>query len=252
VFVHGVFIAGDAFKTLVEQPVLADRYRLITYDRRGYGGSAAAPKPFALRKNGDDLERLLDGLGVDRAHVVGHSSGAMVAIQLAIQAPDRVQSLGLLELAPNITPEMSAFVEAHVLPGLRTLLDSGAPAREVLDSFLNLALSDKWREEMPDVFDDAIQQAEADIVTGVEIELPSQTDWNFDEQMAAKIVHPVLFVGGETTIPDLRDPPRHHFCGLVAQSEYVELPGIDHRMMMSDPGAVANVLADFFGRHAMA
>ena len=59
-----------------------------------------------------DAAALLDHLGIARAHVVGHSSGAAVAAQLALDEPDRVATLVLLELSLLSVPSGEAFLEA--------------------------------------------------------------------------------------------------------------------------------------------
>ena len=58
-----------------------------------------------------DARALLDHLGVDRAHVVGHSYGGAIALQLALDAPERVASLALLEPAGIVAPSREAFAQ---------------------------------------------------------------------------------------------------------------------------------------------
>jgi pimeloyl-ACP methyl ester carboxylesterase len=94
-FVHGAFIA-DAFRPLFSEPALAG-HRLIAYHRRGYGASDPAPASMTLEEHADDCRAVLLHAGVSRAHVVGHSFGALVALQLALDAPDLVGTLTLLE-----------------------------------------------------------------------------------------------------------------------------------------------------------
>src|SRR5262245_46646771 len=86
VFVHGAFVA-DAFGPLVAEPSLRDKHRLITYRRRGYGSSHRPAGPFGVARQAADCRALLRHLGVERAHVVGHSLGGCVALQLALDVP---------------------------------------------------------------------------------------------------------------------------------------------------------------------
>ena len=72
---------------------LAERFRVIRYDLRGHGGSPVPEGPYALDDLGADVLALLDGLGVERAHVAGVSLGGMVSMWLAINAADRVDRL---------------------------------------------------------------------------------------------------------------------------------------------------------------
>ena len=72
--IHGAFIA-DTFQPLLAEPSLSRRYQLITYHRRGYGGSSRAPGLTSIAQQAADCRALLAHLGVERAHVVGHSFG---------------------------------------------------------------------------------------------------------------------------------------------------------------------------------
>lgn len=90
VFVHGSFGWGE--ETWREQRPLADEYRLLLIDRRGFGGSSADGRVDFERDAGDVAE-LLDG----GAHLVGHSYGGVVALLAAAERPEAVRSLTLIE-----------------------------------------------------------------------------------------------------------------------------------------------------------
>lgn len=71
--------------------------RLIAPDLRGRGRSGGLPGPYGLVEHADDVARMLDALGVERAVVAGHSMGAFVAVRLAERHPDRVERLVLVD-----------------------------------------------------------------------------------------------------------------------------------------------------------
>ena len=110
-FIHGAHIA-DAMRPLAEDPAL-DRFQRIRYHRRGVGGSGCPPeaRATAVALHVDDAVRLLEHLGVERAHVVGHSSGGSIALEIASRHPTRVSSLVLLEPALMMVPSGAAFVD---------------------------------------------------------------------------------------------------------------------------------------------
>lgn len=94
-----VFICGLSADLQVwrfQVPELARRYRVITFDNRGAGRSDAPDEPYAIAQMADDLDALLDHLGVKRASVVGWSMGGMIAQTLARSSPERVRQLVLL------------------------------------------------------------------------------------------------------------------------------------------------------------
>jgi pimeloyl-ACP methyl ester carboxylesterase len=76
---------------------LARRRRVIRYDQPGYGRSPLPPGPFSDVR---DLDALLDGLGVDRASLVGASMGGRIALEYALEHPDRIDALVLV--APGL------------------------------------------------------------------------------------------------------------------------------------------------------
>lgn len=80
---------ADSF---ADQPALSS-YRLIRYHRRGYAGSSRTAGPVSLADQAADLAGLLRYLDVRCAHVVGHSYGGLIALQLALDCPELVSSL---------------------------------------------------------------------------------------------------------------------------------------------------------------
>ena len=105
---------------------LADRYRIILYDKRGHGLSEATPAPYRLTDHVDDLVALLDHLGIDKAALVGLSVGGMIAQGLAALRPDRVAALVLCDTAHRIgTAEMwNARIDTVTSNGIASMADA--------------------------------------------------------------------------------------------------------------------------------
>src|SRR5262245_6911112 len=72
---------------LLGEPALADRYRLVSYHRAGYAGSSRIEGPVSMALHAEHCRLLMRRLGIERAHIVGHSSSADVALQLALDSP---------------------------------------------------------------------------------------------------------------------------------------------------------------------
>jgi pimeloyl-ACP methyl ester carboxylesterase len=122
VFLHG--IGGDAESWLPELEALAGNYRAIAWDMPGYGGSPALTE-MSFPALAEALEALLDALEIDRAHLVGHSVGGMVAQEFAAASfPQRVASLVLYATSPAFgKPDgqwQREFLKARLAP-----LDAG-------------------------------------------------------------------------------------------------------------------------------
>lgn len=87
-------------------PDLARHFHCIIPDLRGYGDSDAPADDadhhvYSKRAMAGDVVGLLDFLGLERAHVLGHDRGARVAYRLALDHPDRVDRLGIIEVVPT-------------------------------------------------------------------------------------------------------------------------------------------------------
>lgn len=98
VLVHGI---GRSLEDWTEQfELLPSSYRLIAVDLAGYGESDPLREPYSLPTLARFVEDFLDAVGVaEPAHVVGNSLGGAVAMQLSVQAPQRVRSLVLVNSA---------------------------------------------------------------------------------------------------------------------------------------------------------
>lgn len=93
-FLQGVGVHGDGWRPQVDE--LHVRRRCITVDNRGIGRSVPAGGPVTVERMALDALAVLDAEAIDVAHVVGHSLGGLVALQLALTARKRVASLALL------------------------------------------------------------------------------------------------------------------------------------------------------------
>ncbi|MGC4089517.1 MAG: alpha/beta hydrolase [Polyangiaceae bacterium] len=92
-FIQGCGVGAGGWQP--QTNVLAANYRVAAFDNRGYGRSGAS-NDISVRSMTDDAVALMDELGWDSAHVVGHSLGGVIAQQLALDLPNRVRSLSLL------------------------------------------------------------------------------------------------------------------------------------------------------------
>lgn len=111
VFIHGVGMNKDVWAPQLD--AFAATHRVVLYDMLGHGGSPLPPAEPTLADYAGQLHRLLDALGIDRANIVGHSMGSLVALAFALAHPERVLRLVALNAVYDRTPEQRAAVEAR-------------------------------------------------------------------------------------------------------------------------------------------
>lgn len=74
-------------------PALSAKFKVITFDNRGAGRTDVSDKQFSMRLFAEDTVGLMDVLNVPKAHVLGTSMGGMIAQELALNYPERVEKL---------------------------------------------------------------------------------------------------------------------------------------------------------------
>src|SRR5215813_10323891 len=92
-------VCADWFKPLLSERMLTDNYLVLSYHRVGYGRSSRLEGSVSIADQAKHCSLLMRQLGIERAHIVGHSSSANMALQLALDLPGMVHSLALLEPA---------------------------------------------------------------------------------------------------------------------------------------------------------
>jgi pimeloyl-ACP methyl ester carboxylesterase len=244
-------VLADGFLPLLSEPALVDRYRLIRYHKRGWVGSTHTEPPVSIADHAADAAGLLQRLGVRRAHIAGHSSGAAVAAQLALDHPETVHTLILLELSLLSVPGGEAF------------LHQAGPAFEAYESgdhsgalalFMSAVSGLAWptceavlEERAPG----AVAQAIEDADTFFGIELPALAEWQFGSDEAATINRPVLSVLGAETQP-LWVEVAEFLRSSLPQVEECTIDGVGHLLHTQRPEPVARAMAQFLGGNPIA
>ena len=205
-----------------------------------YRRDLPADRPWAVEDDARLCAALLDRLGVERPHVVGHSYGGLVALELVRGVP--LRSVALLEpatvglLPPDEATRRTAPLEtAARVDGPASAMDrflraiAGADGPEVLD------------EHVPGALGDALTHA-ARFFT---VELPAAARWSFGPADAAEIAAPVLHLRGADSAPRFAEG------GLLLEkwfpsAEHRVLDGVNHLMMAWAPETTADVLDRFW------
>ncbi|CAG9210570.1 Beta-ketoadipate enol-lactone hydrolase [Paraburkholderia sabiae] len=129
VLIHGVGMNQSVWAPQID--ALTAAYQVIVYDMLGHGASALPTPAPTLDEYASQLEALLDAMKIERAHVVGHSMGALVALEFALTHPQRTLSVAALNAVYDRTPAQREAVMSRAA----TLSD--APAAAGVDATLS-------------------------------------------------------------------------------------------------------------------
>jgi pimeloyl-ACP methyl ester carboxylesterase len=223
---------------------LADRHRVIRHDVRGVGESLPPGGPWSHHT---DLLGLLDELLVTRAHVVGASMGAGIAVEAALARPGAVASLVLVApggalldgTPPSFRPIWAAEVEAldagdldrAVEINLRAWVDGPARLPEAVDPAVRSFVGTMQRE--------AFELPEWDPEAAPEHELSPSAALRLGE-----LTCPVLVVVGDADDPAIVDVATR-IAAEAARARLVILHGAGHMLSLEQPEAFADLLSGF-------
>jgi pimeloyl-ACP methyl ester carboxylesterase len=242
-FIHGAIVA-DSFMPLMDEPTMAG-YRLIRYRRRGYGKSDPPAGDPRIEEQAQDARDLLAHLNVTSAHVVAHSGGGPITIQLALDAPELVHSLVLLEAALQNAEWAAAFHD--LITPLIEMHRAGESAKAV-HLWMKSGGDPDWQRHIEANIPGARDTAVADAPGTFEYDLEAMRHWDFEAVGASRIRQPVLDIVGSRTAA-ARQPVTDMLHAAIPHAEMVTVQDSDHSLQMTKPAVVAQVIAEFLRRH---
>ena len=240
--IHGGVFA-DWFVPVAVEAELAD-YRLIRVRRAGYTRAPAPAHHLTIDDHARHCAALLDHLGLESVHVVGHSSGALVAIALATARPDLVCGLVLVEPAraggswpatAEAREQLEPLMEAARVGDLRMAFHAfmsivcGVDYQDVLDASLGPDGLPKWEDESAFFFTN---------------EIPAVLHWPFDEAAASRVQQRAIVVQGGNS-PPLVHQAVAQVADWIPNATIETIAGSDHMLPLRHPEILAAVVARF-------
>jgi pimeloyl-ACP methyl ester carboxylesterase len=232
---------------VLQEPSLLGDYRVIYLHRRGNGNSELPEPTTSVRQQAGDFRATLQSLGLDRAHIVGHSLGGAIALQYALDYPETVRSITLGEPAiPTV------FAESAEWGALMETVCSHYEAGDIpaaVDAFMKGVAGPDYRSN----WDKTLPAGWFELMLGstktlFEVEAPALQSWSFTREDAARIDQPVLcYTGAES--PAILRATHDTLRSWIPHSESVVVPGVMHDVPEAKPQALAEILTDFISRH---
>jgi pimeloyl-ACP methyl ester carboxylesterase len=245
VFLHGGILT-DWFGPLADELSKTGSYRLVSYHRPGYGSSSLPSEPLTMAGQAECCLALMRHLGLGKAHLVGHSIGACIALQAALQEPDAVASLGLLE-PPVMTATPDPTPALTVLRATAALWKQGDVAG-ALDAFMRGIVDPEYVR----VLDGALGTWREDALKGTDAffqaDQPAVQAWRFGEPEAARVRQPALLFLGEnsTKVNAIREPVQRTLLAWLPNAEGRTLEGATHLLPLQEPAQISAALAAFY------
>ena len=247
----GVF--ADCFVPLAASPAL-DGLHIIRVRRAGYGANAPASH-FSIQQHASHLVALADLLELDAIHVVGHSSGALIAFQMAIDRPRLVHSLMLIEPAPCGPFQVPAFAEiAERFVGPAMGAFAAGDLQGAFDTFMRGVCGDRSREIIERTLGRAgYEQAVRESSFFFSDEVPACLQWQFVSP-GEPIPQPVLILeGGDGRKAGLLSQQVTEVSMmLLPRAEVALIANTNHMLPLQDPDALGEAIARFVRRHSIA
>jgi pimeloyl-ACP methyl ester carboxylesterase len=241
VFLHGLGLDHTMFVAQFED--LPDSYRCIALDLRGHGHTASPDGRWTISDLAADVIAFIEDVDAAPCHLVGMSWGGMVAMQVAIDRPDLVRSLVLIDTSASAMAEGSVAAFRQLI---ETVEERGV-TRETSDLLIPLTFGERYRAENEEGvaaqrsrLHDIDKHGFAEAMRSLS-ERPPLTD------RLGSIAVPTLVIHGEQ---DAAMPisEGEALASTISGAELVRVPGAGHATPIEAPDDVNAALVRFFAR----
>jgi pimeloyl-ACP methyl ester carboxylesterase len=246
--IQGTGVHGDGWDPQVE--ALASHYRCLTFDNRGMGRSQPIGAPLSVPQMADDARALMDAVGWISAHVVGHSLGGPIALELALSSPARVRSLSLLctfARGRDVTRPTAWMIWV----GLRTRIGTRRQRRAAFLEMVMPArmLAETGRDSLADRLAPLFGHDLADQPPVVMKQLAAMKAYDATPRLNELAAIPTLVV---SATHDRIAPPGlgRALAAGIPRARYVEIPDAAHGVTLHSPERINPLLLEHFASAA--
>jgi 3-oxoadipate enol-lactonase len=238
VFTHGACVDHRSFDLQI--PVVAEKYRVLTWDVRGHGLSQPMGKPFSVPLAVEDLIAIIDKLGNKKAVFVGHSNGTYISQEVVFRYPDSVQAM-VVDDGTCITWPRTAFEKWIISSsnGFMKLLSFESLKTLGLPAF---SAKKEVRDYIYKAFSMLTKSTYLTIWHGATTCLHAEPGY--------KITKPMLLVHGENDKTGDIKKIAPAWAAATPNCEYQVIPNASHMAIMDNPEFFNKLLMDFLAKWA--
>jgi len=236
VLVHGMASDHTVWEGLIH--LLKDKYCVLAVDLRGHGLSTKTTGPYNMDLFASDIVRLLDSLGINKAHFIGHSMGGAVIQELALDYPDKVQSLTLISSFCSV----DTHLKDRLLDLMKILDDEGFNA--FFDACLNLTYTPDFKARNQELFKEVMDMmAKSASIPALKESIKACLKINFKDSLI-KINIPTLIIAG---LKDVFTPPYHaeELNNRISNSKIEIMKGVGHNLPVETPQDIFFLINSF-------
>jgi pimeloyl-ACP methyl ester carboxylesterase len=244
VLIGGYTMVKESWELQVVE--LAKRFRVITFDNRGVGGTTVPNEPFTVGDMAADTAGFMDTLGIASAHIIGVSMGGLIAQVLALDYADRVEKVVLG--CTSHGGRHAVQPRGEVMEVLAKASDPTLPVEESVRMRLPVVFSERFIREEPERLEEFVRSSVKYWPTpeGAAGQFGALSVFNVKRRLG-EIHCPVLVITGSE---DRMMPPENS--RLLAEgiegAEHYLVNGAGHSFFLEKPDEVNGVLIDFLSK----
>lgn len=225
-----------------QKAALSPHLRVLLYDCRGMWQSEHPEGPYSMAQHADDLAGLLDGLGIEKAHIGGISYGAEISMTFALRYPEKTQSLIVIDGVSEIHP----LLRGQTMPWL--MAAERDDPELLLKTSYHMNFAEDWIRANQAFIDASVERyAELDMAALVRL-MEAFYEVNFTAELP-RIEAPTLVIAGEEDLIKGRDYAEI-IAAQIPGSESVLVPGSGHALCLEKPDVLNTLLLGFVTKHA--
>jgi pimeloyl-ACP methyl ester carboxylesterase len=214
-------------------------YSTLKYDARGQGKSDVGDADLTLQQHAEDLTGIFDSAGIDRAHLIGFSHGARVAMAVASEYSERVDRLVLCSMAANNTALARTAVRAW-----KGILDSGGGLEALAWSSLTTILGNEFLEKNEGIIEGIVRATvDRNSEQGVRALVEAMLDYPDLVPVAERVSAPTLVISATEDLLVTADAARD--LADITDGDWVEIENCGHTVPIEAPEEFRDAILAF-------
>ena len=240
VMIHGFAGSLDAWPLAVIEE-LSKSFKTVIFDNRGAGRTDKPDIRYSIKMFADDTVGLMDALNIERAHVLGHSQGSIIAYELIINYPERVEKLVLCSTLYTVPPSSEVL---KIAMGDIGLTSKGLTYEEIIRKMIPIMLTEEFIKNNSESLEEVIQRLAKAPTPIYSLKRIAKSNSPIRKSTLKKINSPTLLMQGKK---DVLVPPENSeiLANLIPGAKLVLFDNNAHMIFTEEPQKTVETLLEF-------